>query len=422
MFLREKQIFKAIGKLELRPTKSGEKFYVMKSQKNLNWERTSIHFKLNGINVSIDEMNGDLTLLEVDSNGQFIKDEKNNYVKKSFKQGEKIDETKYRVRETRSIGTSTKEFKTNYPYEWVQHITKNLDSLLKSDVEVEGEIEYEFYNGNIVRKYKIKNIKILKGTNKPLFLVTETLAYERSSLHLVDGLGKIFYYLPYNFTYSDKVFIKVKTPLLATNDEYSDGLFKGLDVIEGYFEELNKSYKGLIRVSYKLSKEEETSNEFDLNSLDITTRKLYDSCNEDMKKKILERVKNYVSINKNNNTKYELYMFHINEDTSIYETIVDNDFIIGVGQKIENELKNKRNDKKYKLELKKIIDNTSNEEYEFETPSNDDEDMTDFSSSLENKTVDVENTSTPTNKHINSDMYDEDNDEDEDDDDPFDWN
>ena len=37
-------------------------------------------------------------------------------------------------------------------------ITKNLDSLLKSDVEVEGEIEYEFYNGNIVRKYKIKNI------------------------------------------------------------------------------------------------------------------------------------------------------------------------------------------------------------------------------------------------------------------------
>ena len=141
-----------------------------------------------------------------------------------------------------------------------------------------------------------------------------------------------------------------------------------------------------------------------------------------MKKKILERVKNYVSINKNNNTKYELYMFHINEDTSIYETIVDNDFIIGVGQKIENELKNKRNDKKYKLELKKIIDNTSNEEYEFETPSNDDEDMTDFSSSLENKTVDVENTSTPTNKHINSDMYDEDNDEDEDDDDPFDWN
>ena len=166
----------------------------------------------------------------------------------------------------------------------------------------------------------------------------------------------------------------------------------------------------------------ETSNEFDLNSLDITTRKLYDSCNEDMKKKILERVKNYVSINKNNNTKYELYMFHINEDTSIYETIVDNDFIIGVGQKIENELKNKRNDKKYKLELKKIIDNTSNEEYEFETPSNDDEDMTDFSSSLENKTVDVENTSTPTNKHINSDMYDEDNDEDEDDDDPFDWN
>ena len=172
MFLREKQIFKAIGKLELRPTKSGEKFYVMKSQKNLNWERTSIHFKLNGINVSIDEMNGDLTLLEVDSNGQFIKDEKNNYVKKSFKQGEKIDETKYRVRETRSIGTSTKEFKTNYPYEWVQHITKNLDSLLKSDVEVEGEIEYEFYNGNIVRKYKIKNIKILKGTNKPLFLVT----------------------------------------------------------------------------------------------------------------------------------------------------------------------------------------------------------------------------------------------------------
>ena len=92
MFLREKQIFKAIGKLELRPTKSGEKFYVMKSQKNLNWERTSIHFKLNGINVSIDEMNGDLTLLEVDSNGQFIKDEKNNYVKKSFKQGEKNDE------------------------------------------------------------------------------------------------------------------------------------------------------------------------------------------------------------------------------------------------------------------------------------------------------------------------------------------
>ena len=253
-------------------------------------------------------------------------------------------------------------------------------------------------------------------------MVTETLAYERSSLQLVDGVGKIFYYLPYNFTYSDKVFIKVKTPLLAINDEYSDGLFKGLDVIEGYFEELNKSYKGLIRVSYKLSKEEETSNEFDLNSLDITTRKLYDSCNEDMKKKILERVKNYVSINKNNNTKYELYMFHINEDTSIYETIVDNDFIIGVGQKIENELKNKRNDKKYKLELKKIIDNTSNEEYEFETPSNDDEDMTDFSSSLENKTVDVENTSTPTNKHINSDMYDEDNDEDEDDDDPFDWN
>ena len=26
MFLREKQIFKAIGKLKLRPTKSGEKF------------------------------------------------------------------------------------------------------------------------------------------------------------------------------------------------------------------------------------------------------------------------------------------------------------------------------------------------------------------------------------------------------------
>ena len=135
-----------------------------------------------------------------------------------------------------------------------------------------------------------------------------------------------------------------------------------------------------------------------------------------MKKKILERVKNYVSINKNNNTKYELYMFHINEDTSIYETIVDNDFIIGVGQKIENELKNKRNDKKYKLELKKIIDNTSNEEYEFETSSNDDEDMTDFSSSLENKAVDVENTS----KHTNSDMYEED--DEEDDDNPFDWN
>lgn len=30
---KEKQIFKAIGKLELRPTKSGEKFYVMKRQK-----------------------------------------------------------------------------------------------------------------------------------------------------------------------------------------------------------------------------------------------------------------------------------------------------------------------------------------------------------------------------------------------------
>ena len=60
-----------------------------------------------------------------------------------------------------------------------------------------------------------------------------------------------------------------------------------------------------------------------------------------MKKKILERVKNYVSINKNNNTKYELYMFHINEDTSIYETIVDNDFIIGVGQKRENARKHR---------------------------------------------------------------------------------
>ena len=46
--------------------------------------------------------------------------------------------------------------------------------------------------------------------------------------------------------------------------------------------------------------------------------------------------------------------------------------------------------------------------------------MTDFSSSLENKVVDVENTSKPTNKHTDSDMYDEDNDEDEDS--PFDWN